>query len=84
MFEYMVMARPVVAPKKQPVEAVITDGIDGYLFEPNDRNSFYKALSSALESKELSLHRGDAARIKVLDHYLWKSHASTLLNELYE
>ena len=29
LFEYMAMAKPVVAPRLEPIETVITDGVDG-------------------------------------------------------
>jgi hypothetical protein len=33
----MAMAKPVVAPRYPPIEAIVTPNVDGLIFEANDR-----------------------------------------------
>ena len=79
MFEYMAMAKPVVAPRRPPIQSVIAEGVDGILFNPGEVNSLYEALFLLANDEQLSLRIGKMARKKVLDHYLWSHHAKKII-----
>ncbi|MGV8056433.1 MAG: glycosyltransferase family 4 protein [Smithellaceae bacterium] len=82
LFEYMAMAKPVVAPRKPAIEIVITDGKEGVLFEPGDCASFLCALSCVLSNPDRARAMGMAGKEKVREQFLWEQHASRLLSAL--
>ena len=80
MFEYMSMARPVVAPRMPPIQAIITNGRDGQLFEPGNKTSCRDALLQVLINPEYAHVLGQAAYEKIIAHYTWEKHAQEILS----
>jgi glycosyltransferase involved in cell wall biosynthesis len=75
IFEYMAMAKPVVAPVIGPVTDAINDGKEGFLFPRLDGRMFAQALISLLENSELRRVTGAAGRDKVEKNYTWMKNA---------
>ena len=82
MFEYMAMGLPVVAPRKPAIETVITDGVEGILFEPGDCPSLTRALLQCIANPELSKKMGGAGRKKVHEGYTWEKHSERIVHML--
>lgn len=78
MFEYMAMALPVIAPKKPTIEAVITNGIEGVLFEPGNSTSLTQALLKCISDSELSKKIGMNGQQKVRENFTWEKHAELI------
>lgn len=82
MFEYMAMGLPVVAPRKPAIEVAITHGRDGLLFEPGNYNCLAQKLLTTLTRPEYANKLGENARLKIMRHFTWESHAEHILHIL--
>lgn len=83
IFEYMSMGIPVIAPRLAPLVDVIDDGVEGLLFEPENRGLFSKALKALIEDGALRERVGGAARKKILARHNWAANASAVV-QLYD
>jgi glycosyltransferase involved in cell wall biosynthesis len=79
LFEYMAMGKAVVAPRLGPMEDVITDGINGVLFEPKDENSLRKCLLDLIDDPHKREKIGKEARNNVLSKHLWRHNAERVV-----
>jgi len=80
LFEYMAMAKAVVAPSYQPIESIVRDGEDGILFKPADRGSLKASLEYLIADEKKRSYIGMNARKKILGSYLWKHNAGKILD----
>ncbi len=78
----MAQARPVLAPRTEPIESVLHDGHDGLLFEPLDVASFRVVLRKLLDSSDLRNSIGVAARRLVEQNHTWERNASEIMARL--
>ena len=76
LFEYMAMARPVVASRLGQIADVIIDGENGLLVEPNDPDALARAIERLAGDEALRARLGVAARQTVIEHYTWRHNAS--------
>lgn len=79
MFEYMAMSKAVVAPRLGPIEDVITDNINGVLFEPKDENSLRRCLLDLINGSHKREKIGKEARNTVLSKHLWIHNAERIV-----
>ena len=79
LFEYMAMGKAVVAPRLGPMEDVITDGVNGVLFEPKDENSLRKCLLDLINDSHKREKIGKEARNTVLSRHLWRHNAERVV-----
>jgi glycosyltransferase involved in cell wall biosynthesis len=82
MFEYMAMGKTVVAPRVEPVTVVITDNVNGILFEPGNRDDFSNRLCTLIDQAELRRRIGSEARKTIVSRYLWTHNAGRVI-EIY-
>jgi glycosyltransferase involved in cell wall biosynthesis len=82
LFEFMAQARPVLAPRTEPIESVLRDGIEGLLFTPLDIDSFRAALEKLLFSKDLRESLGRSARRCIEENHTWEKNAARVLSGL--
>jgi glycosyltransferase involved in cell wall biosynthesis len=75
IFEYMVMAKPVVAGKIGQVEEIIREGENGVLFEPGNIAQLTAALAHLANDPELRRRLGESARAWVYEERTWKNNA---------
>jgi glycosyltransferase involved in cell wall biosynthesis len=80
MFEYMAMAKPVVAPMVPPIETVIKNGENGVLFASKNRNDFKNVLNNLLENEDKRERLGLAAKDTILRNHTWHKNAEQILN----
>jgi glycosyltransferase involved in cell wall biosynthesis len=80
MFEYMAMAKTVVAPAYEPITKVINDGVDGVIFPPQDWDSLASILNRIVKDSVLREEIGIRAREKILSKYLWINNAKKVIN----
>jgi glycosyltransferase involved in cell wall biosynthesis len=71
LVEAMAASRPVVASATGPVKRVVTDGRDGLLVAPGDREAFTAALSRLAFEPALRGRLGAEARRTVEREYTW-------------
>ncbi len=79
LFEFMAQARPILAPRTEPVESVVTDGREALLFTPLDLQSFRNCLSRILSSSDLRESIGAGARRLVEERHTWEQNAWHIL-----
>ena len=79
IFEYMIMGLPVIAPRYEPIEEVITHNINGILFEPRNECDCEDKMCSLLINEELRIRLGRKARELCLQRYTWEANIERLL-----
>jgi trehalose synthase len=73
--EAMWKGRPVIASAVGGIRDQIVDGVHGLLLEdPHDLEAFGDALQQVLEDDAFATKLGEAARERVLDHFLGDRH----------
>jgi glycosyltransferase involved in cell wall biosynthesis len=82
LFEYMSMAKPVIAPRVPAIEEVIRDGENGLLFEPGDLDGFCGAAARLSEDAEFRERIGRHARQCVLTNHTWEGNAKRMLETI--
>lgn len=80
LFEYMAMAKPVVAPRLEPIEAIIKDDVSGKLFEAQNRQSLRDCLVDLITHKDKREMIGREARQVILSNHLWIDNARKILS----
>ncbi len=80
MFEYMAMAKPVLAPMVPPIESVIRNGKNGVLFASKNRKDFESALNDLLDNKDKRERLGLAAKDTILRNHTWQKNAENILS----
>lgn len=82
IFEYMSMAKPIVAPSYSPIQEVLVDGKNALLFEPNDEKGLCSALETLIDDGELRRRLGEKGRRDVLAKHTWRNNAVQILRRL--
>jgi glycosyltransferase involved in cell wall biosynthesis len=83
LFEYMAMARPVVAARIGQTADVIEHGRSGWLYEPGDVTQLADAIRTLSGDASLRERLASAARQRVLVNYTWQ-HNARRVTELAE
>lgn len=83
IFEYMAVAKPVVASRYTDTESVIVDRYNGLLVEPGNRHQLACAIQELLQDKDLRRRLGREGRRTVEEKYTWEKNAQMIL-EIYE
>lgn len=76
LFEYMAMARPVIASRLGQIAGVIVDGENGIIVEPGDAGALARAIERLAGDKAMRRRLGAAARQTVIDKYTWRRNAA--------
>ena len=75
LFEYMSMAKPTVAVGIPPVVAMLTDGVEGFIFPKGDVEKLTKRLKELVQNSEQRQLLGSAARKRMESEFTWKHNA---------
>jgi glycosyltransferase involved in cell wall biosynthesis len=76
LFEYMTMARAIIAPDQPNLREVLTADVDALLFDPRDEESFFQALLRLSGDAALRARLGAAARNTIISRGLtWAENA---------
>jgi glycosyltransferase involved in cell wall biosynthesis len=81
LFEYMAMARPVIASRLGQIASVIVDGENGLLVEPDDACALAKAIERLAKDEAMRARLGAAARQTVVDEYTWQHNAARVFDK---
>lgn len=76
LFEYMAMAKPIVASRLGQIADVIIDGENGLLVEPGDHLGLARAIEKLANDEALRERLGAKARSTVVEFYTWKQNAA--------
>jgi len=80
IFEYMAMAKPVVAPRQGQLAELITDGENGFLYETGNRTEMLDKIKKLLDDAGLRRQLGEAARKTIAENYTWNDNAQRALD----
>jgi glycosyltransferase involved in cell wall biosynthesis len=80
LYEYMAMAKPVVASDFGDARRLVSKGETGYLFEPDDKDSIKEALVAAYDNHEHLGAMGRLAREEIVNNHSWTRRVSNLIN----
>lgn len=79
LFEYMAMAKAVLAPRLRPIEVIVQDQQDGVLFKSDDPEELLQALQRLLQDTSWRASLGTKARAKILECYTWTHNAQRVI-----
>ena len=80
LFEYMAMARPVIASTQGQIAELVTHQENGWLYPPGDIEALKDALIRLATDEDLRLRLGASARTYVATHHTWKRNGEKLLD----
>lgn len=79
LYEYMAMAKPVVASAFEDAKRMLQEGETGFLFEPSNQEDLKSALTRAYKLKEQLPLLGQQAREAVLTQHSWVARVKTMI-----
>jgi len=79
IFEYMAMAKAVVAPRQGQLAELIADGENGLLFEPGNQTEMLDKIRKLLDDAGLRKRLGEKAREMIVENYTWNDNAQRAL-----
>lgn len=77
LFDAMAMAKPIITSNISPIKDVIKN--NGWLLSSNDPKSIKNSINDILNNNELSIKRGEQARLDCLKNYSYRSARTTLI-----
>jgi glycosyltransferase involved in cell wall biosynthesis len=77
IFEYMAVGLPVVAPALPRLERLVSDRVEGALYDARDPRGLDRALQ-ALGDPAVRARMGAAARARVVRDFSWQAHCAAL------
>ncbi len=84
LFEYMAMARPIVASRLGQIADVIEDGENGLLVEPRNAGELARAIERLAADEQLRRRLGAAARQTVIERHTWTQNAARVFTRMEE
>ena len=79
LFEYMAMAKPVIAPRLEPIEKIVIHEKNGILFNQSNDNSLKNAIMYLMENDKKRGIIGSLAYETVINNYTWQKNAEKIL-----
>ena len=79
LYEYMSMAKPVVASAFEDAKRLIDDGKTGFLFQPENKDDLKRALLSAFHQQQNLPQMGKLARTEIVNYHSWNSRVQVLV-----
>ena len=79
LFEYLGMAKAVIAPSVGPVVEVLRDGETGLLIEPGNGSQMAEQILRLANDAQLRQRLGENGRTYVLAHHTWRTNAEAAL-----
>ena len=80
LYEYMSMAKPVVASDFADARQLVREGKTGFLFTPNEKDDLKRALSEAYRYRATLHDMGSWARQEVVTHHSWTARGKQLVD----
>ncbi|HXU35348.1 MAG TPA: glycosyltransferase family 4 protein [Blastocatellia bacterium] len=82
VFEYLSMAKPVIASRLGQVADVIRDNKNGLLVEPGDPTALARAIERLALDETLRARLGAAGRQTVIEQYTWRQNAARVFDAM--
>lgn len=82
LYEYMAMAKPVVASAFEDAQRAIQEGETGFLFEPGNKEDLKRALTNAYQMRDQLPFMGQQAREEMVAQHSWEARLSTMIADI--
>jgi glycosyltransferase involved in cell wall biosynthesis len=82
IYEYMAMAKPVLASAFDDARRIIRQNETGFLFAAGSRQDLKRALVSVYEARNRIASMGLAARSEIIAHHSWVARVSLMAEEI--
>ena len=79
IFEYMAMAKACLVPATPTIRSIIKDRSEGWLFDPDSDEDFYKGLVLLAQDAQLRRRLGELARQRVEAEFTWDHNAERVM-----
>jgi glycosyltransferase involved in cell wall biosynthesis len=79
LYEYMAMAKPVIASAFEDAQRLVCEGKTGFLFEPGNKNDLKRALMQAFNHQEELPEMGQLARKEIEANHSWSARVTALI-----
>lgn len=79
LFEYMAMAKPIIASNLDQLAQVLTHGTTGWLVRPGNDVELAAAIEALAQDSALRRSLGQNARAAILDGHTWRVNAARVL-----
>lgn len=79
LYEYMAMAKPVIASSFEDAQRIVCPGKTGFLFQPSDKKDLKYCLSKAYADRDLLSEMGVLARKEIEMNHSWKARVEALV-----
>lgn len=79
LYEYMAMAKPVVASAFEDAQRLVREGKTGFLFRPGDKDDLKQALVKAFQSRAVLIEMGREAREEIETNHSWTGRVEDLI-----
>lgn len=80
IFEYMAAGKAIICSDLPVLREVLVDGRNSLLCDPEDINSWIRALVILSENKDYRIQLGKTARKELINNYSWSARASKVLD----
>ena len=81
LYEYMSMAKPVIASAFEDARRLVIEGETGFLFQPGDKDSLKQNLIEAFNAQNRLQEMGIKARQEIEQNHSWTNRVQTLIKE---
>jgi glycosyltransferase involved in cell wall biosynthesis len=83
LFEYMGQSKAVLAPRLEPIEMVVRDGLNGLLFDSDSAASLGSQMERLIADPGLRNALGAQARADVLEKHTWLTNAKRIVSAVF-
>jgi len=81
LYEYMAMAKPVVASAFEDAKRLIVENQTGFLFQPGNLHDLKRALLKAFDNQSRFREMGHSARLEIEKYHSWQARVQVLVEE---
>jgi glycosyltransferase involved in cell wall biosynthesis len=82
LYEYMAMAKPVVASAFEDAQRVIRDRETGFLFQAGSKDDLKRALVGVYQCRDVLPEMGRRAREEVVANHSWRDRMQTMIDRV--
>jgi glycosyltransferase involved in cell wall biosynthesis len=82
LYEYLAMAKPVVAAEFADARRLIRDGETGFLFQSGDKQDLKRAITEAWLSRQKLPAMGLLGREEVVAQHSWKARVAQMIEDI--
>ncbi|HEY9621771.1 MAG TPA: glycosyltransferase [Crinalium sp.] len=82
LYEYLAMAKPVLASAFDDARRVLREGETGFLFDPGNKDDLKRSLTQAYMMRDRLHQMGQQGRAEILAHHSWAARVKLMAEQL--